>query len=215
MKKTGILFDLDGTLLNTLEDLLDATNYALRIHGCPERTLEQLRQVVGNGAENQIRKSVVGDADPMEVLKTYSAYYPAHCQIKTAAYPGIPEALEELKKEFPVAIVSNKPDEAVKTLCRQYFGDVFAMGEHPGCPRKPDPAMVRQAMEAIGVERCIYVGDSETDIRTARNAEVPCLSVTWGFRDVETLEQAGAEHFCHSPQALPAMLRTMIGEENG
>ena len=213
--KTGILFDLDGTLLNTLEDLLDATNYALRLHGCPERTLEQLRQVVGNGAENQIRKSVVGDADPMEVLKTYSAYYPAHCQIKTAAYPGVLAALETLKKEFPVAIVSNKPDGAVKTLCRQYFGDVFAMGEHPGCPRKPDPAMVREALAAIGADSCIYVGDSETDIKTARNAGVPCLSVTWGFRDVETLRQAGAAHFCHRAQELPAIVRQMIGEQNG
>ena len=208
--KTGILFDLDGTLLNTLEDLLDATNYALRAHGCPERTLEQLRRVVGNGAENQIRKSVVGDADPLAVLETYSAYYPAHCQIKTAAYPGIPEALEELKREFPIAIVSNKPDTAVKTLCRQYFGDVFALGEHPGCPRKPDPAMVRQAMQAIGAETCIYVGDSETDIKTARNAGVPCLSVTWGFRDADTLAQAGAVRYCHRAQDLPGILREMI-----
>lgn len=213
--KTGILFDLDGTLLNTLEDLLDATNYALRLHGCPERTLEQLRQVVGNGAENQIRKSVVGDADPLEVLKTYSAYYPAHCQIKTAAYPGVLAALEVLKKEFPVAIVSNKPDGAVKTLCRQYFGDVFALGEHPGCPRKPDPAMVREALAAIGADSCIYVGDSETDIKTARNAGVPCLSVTWGFRDIETLEKAGAQRFCHRAEELPAILRQMIGEQNG
>ena len=171
--------------------------------------------MVGNGAENQIRESVVGDADPLEVLKTYSAYYPAHCQIKTAAYPGVLAALEALKKEFPVAIVSNKPDGAVKTLCRQYFGDVFALGEHPGCPRKPDPAMVREALAAIGADSCIYVGDSETDIKTAKNAGVPCLSVTWGFRDIETLEKAGAKHFCHRAEELPAMLRQMIGEQNG
>lgn len=215
--KTGILFDLDGTLLNTLEDLLDATNFALRVHGCPERTLEELRRFVGNGAECQIRRSVSGNADPMAVLETYQAYYRTHCQIKTAAYPGVLAALEELKRDFPVAIVSNKPDPAVKILCREYFGDVFAMGEHPGCPRKPDPTMVRQAMKAIGADTCIYVGDSETDVATAKNAEVPCLSVTWGFRDRETLEQAGAVRFCDRAEDLPAILRDMIekGVQNG
>ena len=214
---TGLLFDLDGTLLNTLEDLKNATNHSLQKFGYPERTLEQIRQVVGNGAENQIRKSLPEGTDSETVLKIladYKAYYNTHCQIATAPYRGIPEALEILKKEYPIAIVSNKPDTAVKTLCAQYFGDTYALGESADCPRKPAPQMVKKGMEAIGVDRCIYVGDSEVDVRTAKNAGVPCLSVLWGFRDREMLEENGAEHFCETPAQLPQVLFEMIGEEN-
>ena len=187
--KTGILFDLDGTLLNTLEDLLDATNAALGHFGRPRRTLAELRAFVGNGARNQIRLSLSGrddDPDLDRVLEWYKEYYSAHCQIKTAPYQGVLEALAALP--YPIAIVSNKPDAAVKTLCAQYFPGIFALGESAACPRKPAPDMVYQAMKAIGVEKCIYVGDSEVDIRTANNAGVPCVSVLWGFRDREVLE---------------------------
>ena len=211
--KTGILFDLDGTLLNTLEDLLDATNAALRHFGRPQRTLQELRSFVGNGARNQLRLSLSGredDPDLDAALEWYKAYYAEHCQIKTAPYPGVPELLERLKGEWPMAIVSNKPDVAVKTLCAQHFPGIYALGEAPDCPRKPAPDMVYKAMKAIGVEACIYVGDSEVDIRTAGNAGVPCVSVLWGFRDREVLEAEGGRYFCTDAAKLPAILEEIV-----
>ena len=208
MKKTGLLFDLDGTLLNTLEDLRAATNAALRPFGCPERTLEEIRTFVGNGARNQIRLSLPGRADDPDldaVLEWYKAYYADHCQIKTAPYPGIGEMLERLKGEWPMAIVSNKPDVAVKTLCAEHFPGIYALGEAPDCPRNPAPDLVYKAMAAIGVERCIYIGDSEVDIRTAKNAGVPCVSVLWGIRDRCVLENEGGRSFCAEARELPEL----------
>ena len=209
--KTGILFDLDGTLLNTLEDLLDATNAALGHFGRPRRTLAELRAFVGNGARNQIRLSLSGrddDPDLDRVLEWYKEYYSAHCQIKTAPYQGVLEALAALP--YPIAIVSNKPAAAVKTLCAQYFPGIFALGESAACPRKPAPDMVYQAMKAIGVEKCLYVGDSEVDIRTANNAGVPCVSVLWGFRDREVLEEEGGRYFCTHPAELPSVIEEIV-----
>ena len=206
--KTGLLFDLDGTLLDTLEDLLDATNAALRHFGRPERTLQELRSFVGNGARNQMRLSLSGredDPDLDAALEWYKTYYAAHCRIKTAPYPGICELLESLKGKWPMAIVSNKPDAAVKALCDEHFPGIYALGETPDCPRKPAPDMVLKAMRAIGVERCIYVGDSEVDIRTAANAGVPCVSVLWGFRDRDVLEKAGGRYFCTNAAELGEM----------
>ena len=211
--KTGILFDLDGTLLNTLEDLLDATNYALEVCGYPKRTLPELRRFVGNGAENQIRMSLPAGASPEEVqrvLKIYKPYYTEHCQVKTRPYDGIWESLAILKEKYPIAVVSNKPDAAVKTLCGQMFPGIFALGEAPDCPRKPAPDMVHKACRAIGVDTCVYVGDSEVDVRTAKNAGVPCLSVLWGFRDREDIEAAGGQYFCESPAQLVADIEEII-----
>ena len=211
--KTGILFDLDGTLLNTLEDLLDATNYALAQCGYPKRTLPVLRRFVGNGAENQIRMSLPAGASPEEVqrvLKIYKPYYTEHCQVKTRPYDGIWESLAILKEKYPIAVVSNKPDAAVKTLCGQMFPGIFALGEAPDCPRKPAPDMVHKACRAIGVDTCVYVGDSEVDVRTAKNAGVPCLSVLWGFRDREDIEAAGGQYFCESPAQLTEKIEEII-----
>ena len=211
--KTGILFDLDGTLLNTLEDLLDATNYALAQCGYPARTLSELRRFVGNGAENQIRMSLPAGASPEEVqrvLKIYKPYYTEHCQVKTRPYDGILESLAILKEKYPIAVVSNKPDAAVKTLCGQMFPGIFALGEAPDCPRKPAPDMVHKACRAIGVDTCVYVGDSEVDVRTAKNAGVPCLSVLWGFRDREDIEAAGGQYFCESPAQLTEKIEEII-----
>lgn len=202
----GFLFDLDGTLLNTLEDLADGTNHALAFFGYPRRTLEEVRRFVGNGAANLIAQAVPAGRDPAPVLKAFQAYYPTHCRIKTAPYPGVLEALAELRKKYPIAIVSNKPDAAVKPLCAHYFPGIFALGETTGCPRKPDPAMVRKAMEAIGVTDCVYVGDSEVDVLTAKNAGVPCLSVLWGFRD---REQIGGSRYCETVDRLVPMLEEM------
>ena len=207
--KTGILFDLDGTLLDTLEDLLDATNYALAAYGHPPRTLRQLRRFVGNGAENQIRLSLPEDhkEDLPKVLAVYKPYYTAHCQIKTKPYGGILPVLKALGETYPIAIVSNKPDSAVKALCADYFPGIYALGETAGCPRKPAADMVFKAMEAIGADRCIYVGDSEVDVLTAKNAGVPCVSVLWGFRDREDMEAVGAEYFCRTPAEMERIIR--------
>ena len=211
--KTGLLFDLDGTLMDTLEDLLDTTNYALNVHGFPQRTLPYLRSVVGNGAANQIRKSLpegTPEETVQQVLATYKTYYTDHCQIKTKPYDGVAEALAQLDGKYPIAIVSNKPDSAVKELCKVWFPGIYALGESADCPRKPAPDMVYKAMTAIGGEACIYIGDSEVDIFTARNAGVPCLSVTWGFRDRIQLETAGAEHYCDDPRQLPEIIEEII-----
>lgn len=211
--KTGILFDLDGTLLNTLEDLLDATNYALILCGYPARTLSELRRFVGNGAENQIRMSLPEGASPEEVqrvLKIYKPYYTEHCQVKTRPYDGIWESLAILKEKYPIAVVSNKPDAAVKALCGQMFPGIFALGEAPDWPRKPAPDMVHKACRAIGVDTCVYVGDSEVDVRTAKNAGVPCLSVLWGFRDRDDIEAAGGQYFCESPAQLTEKIEEII-----
>ena len=210
---TGILFDLDGTLLNTLEDLTDATNYALGQFGYPSRTVEQVRRAIGNGAANQIRKSLpegTPEETVQQVLEVYKPYYTQNCQIKTRPYPGIPEALEILKKKYPVGIVSNKPDSAVKALCADYFPGLYALGETPDCPRKPAADMVYKGMKAIGADRCIYVGDSEVDVLTAKAAGVPCLSVLWGFRDREEIEAAGGQQFCDDTARLVEKLEEMI-----
>lgn len=207
---TGVLFDLDGTLLDTLEDLADSTNAALAHFGYPLRTLEQVRQFVGNGAARLIRLAVPEGADPAPVLDFFREHYRNHCQKKTAPYAGVLEMLETVSREFPVAIVSNKPDIAVKPLCEQYFPGIFALGERQDCPRKPAPDMVFRAMEALGISQCIYVGDSEVDIATAANAGVPCISVLWGFRDRETLQNAGGSIFCDRPEQLAELLRREI-----
>ena len=208
--KIGILWDLDGTLLNTLEDLMDGVNYALQQFGLPPRTLEEIRQFVGNGAEVLIRRAVDGRAETQAVLETFRTYYNAHCQIKTGPYAGVPEALACLKEKYPLAIVSNKPDSAVKPLCGQYFPGIYALGERSDCPRKPAPDMVYKAMADIGVETCIYVGDSEVDVETAQNAGVKCLSVLWGFRDRDVIEQAGGKYFCEETSQLIEKIEDLI-----
>ncbi len=211
--KTGILFDLDGTLLDTLEDLTDAVNYTMDQYGCPHRTKDEVRQFIGTGAYNLIRKALPGkETDPSvdEALAVYQKYYAAHAQDKTGPYAGILDALKEICARYPVAIVSNKPDKATKILCQQYFPGIFARGESTDCQRKPAPDMVFQAMQEIGVEKCIYVGDSETDVETARNAGVKCLSVLWGFRDRACLINAGAEYFCEKPSDLLTKLEEIM-----
>lgn len=211
--KTGIIFDLDGTLVNSLEDLHRCTNYILRQFGCPERSLEEIRQFVGNGARRLIQLALPGKEDdpPLEtVLEAYQTYYNAVCNEGTThVYPGVLEALAAIREKYPVAVVSNKPDGAVRALCRDFFGDIYALGVTPDCPRKPDRAMVDRAMEAIGVDTCVYVGDSEVDVETAKNAGVPCLSVLWGFRDRGVLEQVGAKYFCERAEDILPMVEKL------
>ncbi len=214
--KTGILWDLDGTLLDTLADLTDSVNYALAQFGCPPRTAEQVRSFVGNGVEMLIRRALPGkEIDPpvAQVLAAYQTHYKKNCQVKTRPYEGVCSALEQIGGRYPMAVVSNKPDYAVKLLCAEHFPGIYARGESEGCPRKPAPDMLIRAMAEIGVDTCIYVGDSEVDVQTAKRAGVTCLSVLWGFRDRETLAAAGAEYFCDRPENLVRTIEMMIARK--
>lgn len=201
MKKyDAILFDLDGTLLDSLEDMKDSVNYVMKEFGFPERTLEEIRAFVGNGIRRLIERSVPEGTDARTceaALDAYRNYYNGHCMIKTKPYDGVPELLAALKKEgFAMAIVSNKNAEAVEEMRAHYFGDVIplAFGQSDAVPKKPDPSMVYAAAERLSVpkERCVYVGDSEVDIETAKNAGIDCITCLWGFREKEFLMERGA-----------------------
>ena len=213
--KTGIIFDLDGTLLDTLEDLAASVNYILKTNGCPEHSLMEIRAMVGNGVRNLILHALPQEKKALvdEILPHFRAYYGTHSQIKTRPYNGIPEALAKLMKEYPVAVASNKPDAMVKPLCQEHFGALYALGERAECPRKPAPDMVYAVMKELGVEKCVYVGDSEVDLETAANAGVPCLSVLWGFRDRDVLEAAGGKYFCEKPEELYDQIKSIIENE--
>ena len=208
--KIGILWDLDGTLLDTLEDLQDGVNQALEKFGLPGRNREEVRSFVGNGARNLMIRALAGRGDVDEALAAFHAYYDVHCIGKTRPYPGIPEALAKLGQKYPMAIVTNKPHSAAKPLCDLYFPGLYARGEVAGCPRKPAPDSLYAAMREIGADTCIYVGDSEVDVATAQNAGVPCLTVLWGFRDRADLEKVGAGHFCERTEDLADAIEAII-----
>lgn len=208
--KTAIIFDLDGTLLDTLGDLHAAVNHVLADFGYPTRTIEEVCRFVGNGAARLIHLAVPEGAEEAPVLAAFQQYYAAHCDILTKPYDGIVDALAALQDHYPLAVVSNKPDLAVKELAKIYFPTLYARGESTDCPRKPAPDMVLKAMDALQVQSCIYVGDSDVDILTAKNAGVPCLSVTWGFRGEAELAAAGAAFFCHKPSELPAKISEIL-----
>ena len=197
----GVLFDLDGTLLDTLEDLYQSVNAALAACGFPERTRMEVRSFVGNGVRNLMVRSVPdGEENPKfeECFQKFREHYVVHLNDHTAPYAGSMELLAELKeKGIPTAVVSNKSDAAVKELCRETFGDLvpLAIGESERVQKKPAPDTVIEAAAGIGVllKDCVYVGDSEVDLATAENAGIPCISVSWGFRDKELLESLGAK----------------------
>jgi len=215
--KIGVIFDLDGTLLNSLEDLYNAVNDILRQYGLPERSLEEIRRFVGNGAKTLVQRALPGREDdpPLdEIYPVYQDHYNKVCKQGTACpYPGILDALAEIRKKYPIAVVSNKPDLATKELCREYFGDIYALGVSPELPKKPAPDMVYAAMKELGVEKCVYVGDSETDAETAANAGAPCLSVLWGFRDREEIAAVGGKHFCTDAKDMLPMIEQIIETE--
>ena len=204
--KTCVLFDLDGTLLDTLQDLTDSVNHSLAQFGYPARTSREIRSFLGNGARDLIRCSVPEGADYEPVFDVYTDWYRTHSQIKTAPYPGILEALDILGKQYAVGVVSNKPDPATKVLVKEYFGDLYALGQRDDIPKKPAADMLHYAMKELGADRCIYVGDSDVDVITAKNADCPCVSVTWGFRDVDELLAAGATCLCDAASTLPAII---------
>ncbi len=212
-----IVFDLDGTLLDTLGDLTAAVNHTMVLHGFPERTVGEVRRFVGNGVAKLMELSVPGGADnPLlaQCLREFSAYYENNMTALTKPYDGVPELLGKLKAAgFQMAVVSNKFDAAVKTLCRHYFGATItvAVGESADAARKPAPDTVFKALAELGVDAksAVYIGDSEVDILTAKNAGLPCVSVGWGFRDAEFLKSKGAGAVLRHPGELPEALKKL------
>ena len=207
MYKTYI-FDLDGTLLNTLGDLAASTNYALRQYGMPEHTIDDVRRFVGNGVGKLIERAIPeGLANPQyeDVLATFRKHYMLHSLDTTAPYPGIESLLYSLRSHgCNVAVVSNKFYNATVELCRHFFADTVevAIGERENIRRKPAPDTVFEAMRQLGVsgEDTVYVGDSDVDVATARNSGIPCISVLWGFRDRDFLTEHGATTFVNTPE---------------
>lgn len=207
MKYKAIIFDLDGTLTDTLYDLMLSTNHALKSMGWPERTLEEVRQFVGNGVRRLMEQAVPADTEEEEFEEcflNFQKHYVEHCQDHTGLYDGIGELLVELKSRgYKLAIVSNKLQAGVDELYQAFFKDTIevAIGERPDVRRKPMPDMVNLALKELGVtpEEAIYVGDSEVDMATARNAGLPCISVLWGFRDQDFLREIGAFHMVSKP----------------
>lgn len=213
MYKT-IVFDLDGTLLDTLDDLYAAVNAALGKYGLPLRTREEVRTFVGNGAVNLMRRASDGKWEIDELMQVFNSYYKAHCADKTKPYDGILELLQYLKAQgVQTAVLSNKPDFAVKMLVKDYFGDLcsIALGENEkeGIRKKPAPDALYSVLKTLGAEKstAVYVGDSEVDIQTAKNAGVDCISVSWGFKTREFLLQNGATTIVDTPNDLLEILK--------
>ena len=213
MKYKAILFDLDGTLLDTLEDMADALNRTMDHFALPRRSLREVRSFVGNGARRLVELATGAEGERLEeILAVYKEDYDRNYLVKTAPYPGIMALLDRLHAEGCLTgIVSNKPDSTVQSLSDALFqgkADI-SVGEKAGIRRKPAPDTVLAAMEALGVTKAetVYVGDSEVDVMTARAASVPCISVTWGFRDRDVLEAAGAETFAPDCESLWQLLQ--------
>jgi phosphoglycolate phosphatase len=215
------VFDLDGTLLDTLGDLAAAVNFALRTHGMPEHSVDDVRRFVGNGVRRLMERAVPdGEQNPLfeEALATFRRYYLEHSMDTTRPYEGIPEMLAGLKRRGKrLAVVSNKFQTATEELCRHFFPDTIevAIGENEaaGIRKKPAPDTVFEALRRLGYpltthlspltsEKAVYVGDSDVDILTARNSGLPCISVLWGFRDRDFLLSHGATTLIASPEEL-------------
>ena len=214
MKYKAVLFDMDGTVLDTLGDLAAAVNHTLREFSMPERSIAEVAAALGNGAAYLIAHTVPAGT-PKEltdkVLAAYAPYYDAHCDILTGPYDGIVPLMQKLRERgVKLAVISNKQDTAVKPLAEKYFPGLLeiAVGESAEVRRKPNPDAVLAALRHIGVERgdAIYVGDTEVDLQTARNAGMECASVDWGFRTREQLVKIGAEHIFDTVQELEEYL---------
>lgn len=216
MKYNTIIWDLDGTLLDTLQDLCNATNHALRTWHLPERTIDEVRQFVGNGVRNLILRAVPQQTDEElfeKVFATFRSYYVEHCRETTCLYPGISEVLKTLHdRGIRQAVVSNKLQAGVTELAAEWFADTIevAIGEREGISRKPAKDMVMMALRELSEHdgmpaeevKAVYIGDSDVDILTARNSSLPCISVLWGFRDEQFLREHGAETLVKTPDEI-------------
>lgn len=214
MKYQLVIFDLDGTLLNTIDDLADSVNYALGLSGFPCREVREVKSFVGNGIGKLIERSVPEDTvweQKNKVYQDFTEYYRIHCADKTAAYDGVCELLKRLRAGgIQTAVVSNKADYGVQALCGKFFGGLLdlAVGERDGVSRKPAPDMVDLVLQKLGVsrEKAVYIGDSEVDLVTAANASLDCILVGWGFREAGFLKELGAECVVSEVEELEALL---------
>lgn len=205
-----IIFDLDGTLLDTLEDLWASVNYSLAQNNMPLRSKAEVRSFLGNGAQQLIKLSLPEGVDAEcqnSTFQIFKTYYSSHSMINTLPYPDVIDMLSHIKHNgYKTAIVSNKPDFAVQHLYKLFFNEYIdiAIGETSGVKRKPAPDMIIQALKMLGseVESSIYIGDSEVDMATASNGNMRCISVSWGFRDRDYLESIGCKHIIDNPREL-------------
>lgn len=213
---THVIFDLDGTLLNTLEDLADATNWVCAQHGWPAHPLEAYKTFVGNGMPKLLERAVPADVEQTpqlraQMLEEFTPYYHAHKADKTAPYPGISQALQRLKEAgITMAVLTNKPDGAARPIVEGYFPGVFhvVQGALPGVPTKPDPTALYTLMQRIGAtrENAIFIGDSNVDIQTAKNGGLYSCGVLWGFRTREELLHEGADVLVQSAEELTDLI---------
>lgn len=211
-----IIFDLDGTLLDTLQDLGDSCNAILQRYGYPTHPLSAYKKFVGNGVRKLIERALPEDARSENIITTlltaFKAYYEQKPVSHTKAYTGIIPLLEELKSSgYLISVASNKYHEAVIPLIEQYFPTIafdLVLGHRTGHPAKPDPDIVLETLRTLGItkENCYYVGDSSVDMDTANNAAVTAIGVTWGFREENELRQHGAKHIIHHPRELSAIV---------
>lgn len=214
MMKNTVIFDLDGTLLNTLDDLADSVNFALSQQGFPERSYEEVRLFVGNGIRKLIERSVPKNATPEQTelcYNTFCEYYKMHMEDKTKPYDGIPDLLYALKNAgIKTAVVTNKADFAAQNLCKEMFGDLITVtvGANDGIRHKPYPDGTNLALKLLGTKKedAYFVGDSDVDILTAKNAGIDPVGVLWGFRDKATLISAGARVFAKNTEELKEIL---------
>ena len=214
MKYELAIFDMDGTILNTLEDLADSLNAALTHFSYPTRTLEEVRCFVGNGLMKLLERGVPANTSPEDIQKVFDyfmPYYQEHYAIKTRPYDGILDTIQKIRNAgIKTAVVSNKADAAVQDLCIQYFPGLFdyAIGEKKGNARKPAPDAVNEALQVLNFkkEQAVYIGDSDVDLATAKNADLDCIAVAWGFRDKTFLKEHSATCIIDTPEQLPAFL---------
>ncbi len=215
MRCTAAIFDMDGTILNTLEDLTDSLNHALAETGFPGRSIDEVRAFLGNGIPRLVELGVPAGTDAArqaEVLAAFNRYYAVHCGDKTRPYDGITEVIRRLREDgVKTAVVSNKADYAVQILCREYFAGLFdeAVGLRDGIRKKPYPDAVNAVLTALGIDRreAVYIGDSEVDVHTAENAGMALVAVDWGFRSRQQLTEAGARVIVSDAAGLLAQLR--------
>ena len=217
MKYTTIVFDCDGTLLDTLTDLRNAVNYVLRAHDLPERSVPEVKAALGNGVAHLMRQSLpdsISEAEFNTYLDEFKAYYGEHLQDYTAPYPGMLDVLDTLRaKGYKLAIVSNKIQEGITPLNKEYFGDRLpvAIGERPGLQRKPAPDMVLQALKELDSTQSesIYIGDSEVDVATANNSGLLCIGVTWGFRDEQLHKDLGVKYIARKSEDIVTIIEAL------
>ena len=218
MEKDTIIFDLDGTLLNTLADLHACFNHAIKSFGYPERTLLEIKSFVGNGIKKAIARALPNDVEEEmlnKIVDYFRVYYEEHMHQYTEPYDGIISLLKELKdKGYKLAVVSNKYDDSVKELCEYFFGNYIkvAIGEGFDVRKKPEIDGVLKAIKELNstMEKSIFIGDSDVDIMTARNANIPCISVLWGFRDKNFLKERGAKVFATEPKEIIEIIEKKI-----